>query len=39
MTPTIGGALDAGFFAKYDAVVQAALKASTAPYVILDLHK
>lgn len=30
--------LKADFFARYDKVVQAALKGSTSPYVILDLH-
>ena len=39
METSPGAGLNAGFFAQYDAVIQAALKASTAPYVILDLHK
>lgn len=38
MTPTLGGTIDATFFATYDATVQAALSVSTAPYVIIDLH-
>jgi endoglucanase len=38
MTPTLGGTIDASFLAKYDATVNAALSASTAPYVIIDLH-
>ena len=36
MQPTLGGPIDAAFFAKYDAVVQAALQAGA--YVILDCH-
>ncbi|PPQ62910.1 hypothetical protein CVT24_006308 [Panaeolus cyanescens] len=38
MTPSLGGDIDATFFSRYDATVQAALGASTQPYVILDLH-
>ncbi|KAH7930545.1 cellulase-domain-containing protein [Leucogyrophana mollusca] len=37
MTPTLG-TINATFFAEYDATVQAALSASTKPYVIVDLH-
>ncbi|KIJ68221.1 glycoside hydrolase family 5 protein [Hydnomerulius pinastri MD-312] len=38
MTPTLGGSINQTFFAEYDATVQAALSASTKPYVIIDLH-
>ncbi|KAH7930546.1 glycoside hydrolase family 5 protein [Leucogyrophana mollusca] len=39
MTPSgPGGDIDESFFSKYDATVQAALSASTSPYVIIDLH-
>ncbi|ETW86909.1 glycoside hydrolase family 5 2 [Heterobasidion irregulare TC 32-1] len=38
MTPTLGGTISSSFFARYDATVQAALSASTSPYVIVDLH-
>lgn len=38
MTPTLGGTINQTFFSIYDATVQAALSASTKPYVILDLH-
>jgi endoglucanase len=38
MTPTLGGTVSSSFLAKYDATVNAALSASTAPYVIIDLH-
>ncbi|KAF8161682.1 endoglucanase [Crassisporium funariophilum] len=38
MTPTLGGTLDATFFARYDKTVQAALNSGSSPYVILDLH-
>lgn len=38
MTPSVGSSIDEGFFSRYDATVQSALSASTAPYVILDLH-
>ncbi|KZP31158.1 glycoside hydrolase family 5 protein [Athelia psychrophila] len=38
MTPTLGGTINATFLAIYDKTVQAALSASTKPYVILDLH-
>ncbi|THH19988.1 hypothetical protein EW146_g1281 [Bondarzewia mesenterica] len=38
MTPTVGGTISTSFFARYDATVQAALSASTSPYVIIDLH-
>lgn len=37
MTHTIGGIIDAKFFARYDATVQAALKSESKPYVIVDL--
>ncbi|KZP31156.1 glycoside hydrolase family 5 protein [Athelia psychrophila] len=38
MTPTLGGSIDATWFSIFDKTVQAALSASTSPYVILDLH-
>ncbi|PPR05528.1 hypothetical protein CVT24_003271 [Panaeolus cyanescens] len=38
MTPQLGGTISSSFFSRYDATVQAALSASTRPYVILDLH-
>lgn len=38
MTPTLGGSIDETWFATFDTTVQAALSASSAPYVILDLH-
>ncbi|KAG5635067.1 Manganese dependent endoglucanase Eg5A [Sphagnurus paluster] len=38
MTPTVGGTIDANFFARYDKTVQTALNSATKPYVILDLH-
>ncbi|KAJ7575111.1 endoglucanase [Mycena floridula] len=38
MTPTLGGTINSNFFSKYDGTVQAALSASTRPYVIIDLH-
>lgn len=38
MTPALGGMISSSFFARYDATVQAALSASTSPYVIIDLH-
>jgi len=38
MTPTLGGPINETFFAVYDATVQAALSASTSPYVIVDVH-
>ena len=38
MESSPGAGLNGAFFSQYDAVTQAALKASTAPYVILDLH-
>ncbi|KAF9038234.1 glycoside hydrolase superfamily [Panaeolus papilionaceus] len=38
MTPQLGGQISSSFFSRYDATVQAALGASTRPYVILDLH-
>jgi endoglucanase len=37
MTPTVGGNIDASFFSRYDATVQAALSSGSNPYVILDL--
>ena len=37
MTPALGGMISSSFFARYDATVQAALSASTSPYVIIDL--
>lgn len=36
-TPTLGGTLASNFVARYDKIVQAALAASTKPYVIVDL--
>ncbi|KAI0068283.1 endoglucanase [Artomyces pyxidatus] len=38
MTPTVGGTVSSSFLARYDATVQAALSASSQPYVIIDLH-
>ncbi|KZP31157.1 glycoside hydrolase family 5 protein [Athelia psychrophila] len=38
MTPTLGGSINATWFSIFDTTVQAALSASTSPYVILDLH-
>ncbi|KAI3622417.1 glycoside hydrolase family 5 protein [Moniliophthora roreri] len=38
MTPALGGDIDAGFFSRYDATVQAALTSSSSPWVILDVH-
>lgn len=38
MEESPGDGLNATYFAKYDAFVQKVLKASTSPYVILDLH-
>jgi len=37
MTPTLGGSIDATFFAQLDVGVQAALSASSGTYVILGL--
>lgn len=38
MESSPGAGLNSAFFSQYDAIIQATLKASTAPYVILDLH-
>ncbi|KII94195.1 glycoside hydrolase family 5 protein [Plicaturopsis crispa FD-325 SS-3] len=38
MTPTLGGSINETFFEIYDTTVQAALSASSSPYVIIDLH-
>lgn len=37
MTQTPGGAINATFFARYDASVKAALTSVSSPYVIVDL--
>jgi hypothetical protein len=37
-TPQLGGQIDSNFLSRYDKVVNAALAASTQPYVIIDLH-
>ncbi|KAF4605040.1 Manganese dependent endoglucanase Eg5A [Pleurotus pulmonarius] len=38
MTPTVGGTIDPQFFSRYDATVQTALRQSSSPFVILDVH-
>jgi endoglucanase len=38
MTPQVGGTISSSFFSTYDSTVQSALRSSTSPYVIIDLH-